>query len=44
MEVKVAVSARHIHLTKEDVDILFGKDYELKKRNDLSQTGQYACL
>ena len=44
MEVKVAVSARHIHLTKEDVNILFGKDYELKKRNDLSQTGQYACL
>ena len=43
MEVKVAVSARHIHLTKEDVDILFGKNYELTKRNDLSQIGQYAC-
>lgn len=43
MKVKVAVSARHIHLTKEDVDILFGKNYELTKRNDLSQMGQYAC-
>lgn len=42
MKVKVAVSARHIHLTKEDVDILFGKDYELHKRNDLSQLGQFA--
>ena len=33
MEVKVAISARHIHLTREDVDILFGKGYELHKRN-----------
>ena len=42
MEVKVGVSARHIHLTQNDIDILFGKNYELHKRNDLSQIGQYA--
>lgn len=43
MKVKVAISARHIHLTKEDKDILFGSDYELTKRNDISQIGQFAC-
>lgn len=42
MEVKVGVSNRHIHLTKEDVDILFGKDYELTPRNYLDQPGQFA--
>lgn len=43
MKVKVGVSNRHIHLTREDADILFGKDYEFKKRNDLGQPGEYAC-
>ena len=43
MKIKVGVSNRHIHLCKEDADILFGKDYEFHKRNDLSQKGQYAC-
>ena len=43
MEVKVGVSNRHVHLTKEDVDILFGKDYELTPRNYLDQPGQYAA-
>ncbi len=43
MKVKIGVSARHIHLTNEDVEILFGKDYKLTKKNDLSQTGQFAC-
>ena len=42
MKVNVAISAHHIHLTRQDVDILFGKGYELHKRNDLSQKGQYA--
>lgn len=39
----IALSNRHIHLCQEDIEILFGKDYELKKRNDLSQPGQYAA-
>ncbi len=43
MKIKVGVSNRHIHLCKEDADILFGKDYQFTKRNDLSQKGEYAC-
>lgn len=44
MNVEVAISNRHVHLTKDDLETLFGSNYELKKRNDLSQKGQYACL
>lgn len=29
MELKVELSNRHVHLTKEAVDVLFGKDHEL---------------
>ena len=43
MKVKIGVSARHVHVTKEDVKILFGEGYELTKKSDLSQPGQYAC-
>ena len=43
MKVNVGVSARHVHVTKEDLKILFGEDYELTKKVDLSQPGQYAC-
>lgn len=39
----VNLSNRHIHLSQEDVDILFGKGYQLTKVKDLVQPGQYAC-
>ena len=43
MLVPVGVSNRHIHLTQEHVEILFGKGYQLTQFKDLSQPGQYAC-
>jgi propanediol utilization protein len=41
-KVPIEVSARHAHMTREDIDILFGKDYQLKPIKELSQKGQYA--
>ena len=43
MKVLVETSARHVHLSKETVEVLFGEGYELTKKKDLSQPGQYAC-
>ncbi|ACJ75415.1 propanediol utilization phosphotransacylase [Thermosipho africanus H17ap60334] len=37
------VSNRHVHLSREDVEILFGKDYQLTPIKDLGQPGQFAC-
>ena len=39
----IGISNRHIHLSKTDVETLFGKGYELTKLKDLSQPGQFAC-
>lgn len=41
--ISVGVSNRHIHLTRQDVETLFGKGYRLTPLKDLSQPGQYAC-
>ena len=45
MENKILVetSARHIHLTQEAVEALFGAGHVLTKKKDLSQPGQFAC-
>ena len=42
-KVLVETSARHIHLSREAVDVLFGEGYQLTNKKELSQPGQYAC-
>ena len=42
-KVLVETSARHIHLSREAVDVLFGEGYQLTNKKDLSQPGQFAC-
>ncbi|MGN0620916.1 MAG: phosphate propanoyltransferase [Porcipelethomonas sp.] len=39
----VETSARHVHLTQEHLEILFGKGAKLTHKKDLSQPGQFAC-
>lgn len=41
--IKAGVSNRHIHLSAGDLEVLFGKGYELKPIKDLGQPGQYAA-
>lgn len=41
--IPIAVSARHVHLTQEAVETLFGKGHTLTREKDLSQPGQFAC-
>lgn len=42
-KVIIETSARHVHVTKEDLETLFGKGYTLTPKKDLSQPGQFAC-
>jgi acetate kinase len=41
--IPIAISARHIHLTQEALEVLFGPGAQLTHRNELSQPGQFAC-
>jgi len=41
--IPIAVSARHIHLTDEAVELLFGAGHTLTQWRPLSQPGQFAC-
>lgn len=43
-KVLVETSARHVHVTEKDLETLFGAGYQLTKKKDLSQPGQYACV
>ena len=42
-KVLVETSARHIHVSLDALEALFGKGYQLTNKKDLSQPGQYAC-
>ena len=42
-EILIETSARHVHVTAEVLETLFGKGYELTWKKDLSQPGQFAC-
>ncbi len=42
MKIKVGVSNRHVHLSREILAKLFGENYSLKVRRQLMQTGEYA--
>ena len=38
----VNVSARHVHVTQEHLEVLFGRGTQLKKMKDLYQAGEFA--
>ena len=42
-KVLVETSARHVHLSQQDLETLFGEGYQLTNKKDLSQPGQFAC-
>jgi putative phosphotransacetylase len=42
LRVPVGISNRHVHLSQEDLETLFGKGYQLTPIKDLSQPGQFA--
>ena len=41
-EVLIETSARHVHVTQETLEALFGAGAQLTKKKDLSQPGQFA--
>lgn len=44
MKVTIGVSNRHVHLTRDALNMLFGDNYELNVRNDLNQPTQFAAV
>ena len=44
MKIMVETSAHHVHVCRETLDVLYGKDYQLTNKKDLSQPGQFACV
>lgn len=42
-KIPVGVSGRHLHVSREHLDVLYGEGYQLHPVKDLSQPGQFAC-
>lgn len=42
-KVPVGISARHIHVSQADLDVLYGEGYQLTVKKDLLQVGQFAA-
>lgn len=42
IKVPVGISNRHVHLSQQDIETLFGPGHELTPTKDLSQPGQFA--
>lgn len=43
LTVEIEASGRHVHLSRPDLEMLFGPGYQLTRVKDLSQPGQFAC-
>ncbi|MEJ6950393.1 phosphate propanoyltransferase [Natronospora cellulosivora (SeqCode)] len=41
--IPVGVSVRHVHISQEDLEVLYGKGYKLTKKKDLAQPGEFAA-
>ena len=42
MDFIIETSARHVHVTQETLEVLYGKGYQLTVKKELSQPGQFA--
>ena len=42
--IPIDASGRHMHISRTDLEVLFGPGYRLTKRGDLSQPGQFSCV
>jgi len=43
IKIPIEVSGRHIHISKKDLETLFGEGYQLNKIKQLSQPEEFAC-
>ena len=43
-KVPIGISARHVHLSEQDLEVLFGKGAKLTPYKPLSQPGQFASV
>ena len=43
LTVEIEASGRHVHLSRPDLEALFGPGHRLQRVKDLSQPGQFAC-